>query len=1261
MSKIRFGALLRVTLFLFLLLGAASAAWADMPLAGKLKQIQGQVAVRRAGSPDWQPGRLNQELFAGDAVQTGPVSRAAILAVDESQIRLNENTLFVLQSAAPSPRLGWGGATPAAAAGGVPSLYQVPQGEIWLRNSNEKFRFEIETPALTAAVRGTELNLRVASDGLTAVVLLSGALVLANPQGQVALNPGEEGLARPGQAPTKRVLVQPADAVQWSLAYPGIVSFRDLPLTPGPFSGGRAPAGPPAAAALVSQAETDYDLGRLDQAQSRAEEALALDRSNARALTLLGWISLQRHDPAAAEGYFRQVASPDQAAAVGLALAFYRQDKVREAYEVMSQARRRLRPTPFLNTMSGFFALMAGQVKQARQLLETASVKAPEAALPRALLAQIALVQKRKEAARSLADQAVALNPRSPAALVTKALVDLSFFKMDRARRHLEQALLADPAFVEAYVYLARIWLGSDYLDRAWRTIQTALSLAPREAEVLSMAGFVRLGFRDYRRAREFFDQAVAANPNFGDPHLGLGHYHFRYRAFDQGLSEILTATLLEPRVSQFQSFLGKALYQMRTFDKALETYDYAKTLDPLDPTPYLYKGIALQNLNRPGEAIQELNQSIALNDNRAVFRSRLMLDRDLAVRNYNLAYAYDNLGLGDWAYSKALTAVKRDPTNSSAQLFLARSFAATRQRVGAASSAFLLYKLLSPANQNTFATGNDYTPMFEMPYLRVLASAEFGVWDSKDQNIQNYSLDAYGGLPGLAGDLYGAWGRDKGFRSHNSDVRSQYLGGLVKWDPNPKNSLYFQSLYFDRDMGDNLYLYDYFYQNKPFYRQFSSQLVLEGGLVHRFSPAAIFLAYMNYTRINTRFNDVSQGTETVPYLLPYSFDFLPGFSFYDRGSLTYDYKFFTQDKNRLDLYNPQIQQMLILGKHTLLLGADYIRGIGDYRYTDQLALFYRYFTYGDETLIYDPFGDLIYAGPFWDPYVEPLSSRSLIKTPGSFGYPKWSYSFYALDYWRVNPKLLLELGLSYEATKTPNLRVPRNNFKDLVSPRLGINYYFTPNQVIRLGAYTTLSALNFQSSLVPSEVAGLPYDVNAFEGAEVREAGLSYEAQWTPKTFTALRAGAIRVSNPLILSETSPVSYFTWNEYYASGGLNQILTPYLGLYLAGAWKRFDTRDRTDDDFSEIDALAKLTFWHYSGIRAFLSSTLVYQDPKNRQQDVFVLADAGVGYEFPGKRGLIFLTVSNIFNRHFSYLVEPIKLEPFFASRRVTLKLSLYF
>jgi tetratricopeptide (TPR) repeat protein len=927
----------------------------------------------------------------------------------------------------------------------------------------------------------------------------------------------------------------------------------------------------------------------------------------------------------------------------------------------MIQARQKLKPTPFLTTMTGYFALMAGQVVQARHLLETVIAQDPRASLAYALLAQIALVQNRKEAAQSAADRAVSLNPKSPAALVTLALANLAHFDMKTAKQNLDKALAADPAYVEAYIYLARIWLGSDYLYRAQRTIDTALKLAPHEAEVLSMAGFIRLGFRDYPGARNYFDQAIKANPNFGDPHLGLGHYQFRYRDYSRGLAEILTSTLLEPRVSLYQSFLGKAFYQMRVFDKALETYDYAKTLDPNDPTPYLYKGIALSDLNRPGEAIEEFNRSIELNDNRAVFRSRLMLDRDLAVRNYNLSYAYNNLGLGLWAYSKALTAAQRDPTNSSAQLFLANAFAATRQRVGATSSAFLLYKLLSPANQNTFSIGIDYTPMFEMPYARALASATVGVWDSKDHNIQNYALEAYGGLPGVAGDLYGSWGRDKGFRLRNSDSRMQFLNGLFKWDVTPKTSMYLQSFYSDNNLGDNLYLGDYFYRNKPFYRQFSSQFDLEGGLVHRFTPAAILLAYMNYTRLNTRFNDFSSGSGSNPYILPYTVDFLPGFQFYDVGTLSYDYRAYNQDDNSLNAYNPQVQQMLILGKHTFLVGVDYFRGKGYYTYSNYLQILYRNFTYGNETIVYDPFGNLIYDGPFWDPYVAPLTTRSLIPSLNQFGFPKWSYTLYLLDYWRVTPKLLVEWGALYKAVKTPNLRVDRSINNDLWSPRLGINYFITPNQVIRVGAYTALNSFNFQSSLIPSQVAGVPYGINAFEGSEVREVGASWEAQWTNKTFTALRAGAIRVSNPQINATTDPIVFSTWREYYTNLGLNQILTPYLGLYVGAAYKRFDSKERFDPDFSEINGLARLTFWHYSGIRAFLASTLIYQDPKNRRYDLFVLADAGLGYEFPQKRGLVFLTVTNIFNRHFSYLVEPIKLDLFNATRQVALKLALYF
>ena len=80
---------------------------------------------------------------------------------------MNENTVVVLKSATPSARMGI--AVPATQTGREPGLYEVPAGEIWLRNKNEKARFEVQTPAVTAAIRGTEFNLKVDRAGTTAL------------------------------------------------------------------------------------------------------------------------------------------------------------------------------------------------------------------------------------------------------------------------------------------------------------------------------------------------------------------------------------------------------------------------------------------------------------------------------------------------------------------------------------------------------------------------------------------------------------------------------------------------------------------------------------------------------------------------------------------------------------------------------------------------------------------------------------------------------------------------------------------------------------------------------------------------------------------------------------------------------------------------------------------------------------------------------------------------------------------------------------
>ena len=65
----------------------------------------------------------------------------------------------------------------------------------------------------------------------------------------------------------------------------------------------------------------------------------------------------------------------------------------------------------------------------------------------------------------------------------------------------------------------------------------------------------------------------------------------------------------------------------------ANDQYGMAQTLDPKDPTPYFYDAIKKQSINRPVEALEDMQKAIDLNDDRAVYRSKLLLDADLAAR----------------------------------------------------------------------------------------------------------------------------------------------------------------------------------------------------------------------------------------------------------------------------------------------------------------------------------------------------------------------------------------------------------------------------------------------------------------------------------------------------------------------------------------------------------------------------------------------------------------------------------------------------
>ncbi|MHC1790012.1 tetratricopeptide repeat protein [Solidesulfovibrio sp.] len=1132
---------------------AAASALAAAPV-GQLVAVQGSVSLRPAGGSQWRPAAAGSTLFAGDSLSTGPAAKAAVLCADESQIKLNENTVLVLKAAAPSARLSGGGLVPAAAGTAAASLYAVPKGEVWLKNEAERFRFELSTPALTAAIRGTEFVVRVAPDGLSSVALLRGALTLFNAQGELALGAGEIGSARPGQAPTKQVLVNPAHAVQWTLYYPAVVDASLLADTTG----------------------------------------------------------------------------PDGAAAAN-ALAAAGQGDVAGAYAALVRLLGQGTPTASNLTAGAYVALMAGEPGTAGRWLAAARTREPQSVPAACLAAQMALFENRQAEAEALARDVLARAPQSALAQVTAGLVATSAFDLPRAKGCYRQALALDPGFAAAAVYLARLELGADELEAAWATMQKALAAAPSEAVVQAGAGFVRLGFRDFAAAETFFNRAATLDPGLGEARLGLGYVAFSKGRKARGLEEMLCATLLSPRLSLLQSALGKALYQNRDFDKALATYDYAASLDPRDPTPHLYKGIALTDLNRPGEAIREINASIAKNGNQAVFRSRLSLDRDLAVRNADLARSFTLLGLGDWAYAKAVTAVKNDPLNPSAHLFMSSAYRSTRQRVGASGTELLLFRLLSPANQNTFTQSNDYTPMFESPYLRLQAIGAAGVW-SNGNGAWSSSVEAYGGRPGLAGDVYVAGNDDAGMRTDNSDTRSLYGFAQLKWEPTVRDAILAALTSNDTETGDTANASDWDYPNSPAQEQSFANRIAEAGYVHRFGPEASFIGYAAVADNTWDWKDRSS-------------------SFYSVGEndlpAAESYRQYRRTQRRFG--SLQAQQQMILGNHTLLVGGDYFSGELDYLRKNRDFISY--------------YGRL----------VDDTATRWHYNPADRAG------SVYAMDYWKLAPGLVAEIGLGYDAVASSRFGWPDPIERQIFSPRLGLNWQMTEAHTLRLAFQRYLNTHTlFQSVIAPSEVAGFPGRLNADDGSTVTELGAGWEAQWDEDTFTVARLTWHEVINPQYdpYVDYNRVFDVTVARYMATVGVNRILTPYLGLSVFGVAKRLLPHEATarrspDSDFFEADGALALNFLHRSGLGAGIGGTLVHQYyydnrylnslGERRTETLFGLLDARVSYEFPGKRGFAAIEGRNLTGTRFQYLREAVALDAFYPDRQIVFKLGWYF
>jgi tetratricopeptide (TPR) repeat protein len=390
--------------------------------------------------------------------------------------------------------------------------------------------------------------------------------------------------------------------------------------------------------------------------------------------------------------------------------------------------------------------LALGRVEEAKAEIQKVLDVDPSGSAGYALQSIIALVQNDKAEALKLAQRAIQLNEKSAEARIALSYAQQAHFQIEEALASVRKTVELEPDNALAWARIAELELSLGRLDEALEAAQKAVALDPNIARTQTVLGFANLTRIDADPAKSAFEKAIELDQADPLPRLGLGLAKIRESNLEAGRREIEIAASLDPADSLIRSYLGKAYFEERRDKLAGIQFDIAKELDPLDPTPWFYDAIRKQTENQPVEALEDLEKAIDLNDNRAVYRSGLLLDEDRAARGASLARIYDDLGFEQLAMLEASESLARDPANHSAHRFLSDAYARRERHEIARVSELLQSQLLQPVNINPVqprlaftdlgivtSTGlsdaafNEYTRLFERDRARLTVTGVAG------------------------------------------------------------------------------------------------------------------------------------------------------------------------------------------------------------------------------------------------------------------------------------------------------------------------------------------------------------------------------------------------------------------------------------------------------------------------------------------------------------------------------------------------------
>jgi Tfp pilus assembly protein PilF len=649
------------------------------------------------------------------------------------------------------------------------------------------------------------------------------------------------------------------------------------------------------------------------------------------------------------------------------------------------------------------------------------------------------------------------------------------------ARAAAKRAVAVSPRFGFAWARVAELEFGFRRLSEMRHALDRSLELAPRNAQSHALKGFVAAAENNIDAATRAFDQAITLDGALGNAWLGRGLCRIRQGDADGGREDLQTAVTLEPQRAVLRSYLAKAWSNAGDHQHATNEIRIAKELDANDPTSWLYSALLNEQQNRINDAVRDLERSRELINNRQVYRSRLLLDEDEAVRRANLAGIYRDAGMTEVSLREAARAASVDYANYSAHLFLAHSYDALRDPrqidlrfETAFLSEFLLANLLSPAAVGTLTpqvSQQEYARLFERDRVGLASSTEY--FDNGDW-VQ--SAVQYGSYQNFSYSLEAAYRSENGDRP-NDELEQTALTVKLKQQFTPQDSVYFQASYYDAESGDVGPRYDPNNAILGFRAKEEQDPLLIGGYHHEWSPGQHTLLLLGRVPDRVRVTNPQQttllldrGLGPIAAVIPAVFD--------------QDYE------SKLELYTAELQQ-----------------------------------------IVSHPGGTFIGGGRFQAGTVDTESAQSRSRLPTNFPVSIASFqdvssdfdraSAYGYELWQVHSSLQLIGGVSYDWLKYPrNFRfapaAQSETSTDRVSPKAGFIYTPFKDTVVRGGYTRGLGGVSFDQSfrLEPSQVAGcnqafrsiIPESIaGANAAATVESTGLSLEQKFPTGTYLGL------------------------------------------------------------------------------------------------------------------------------------------------------------